>query len=879
MKVICALLVLLSIGKSYAQLVSRASCEPYLNIQKTTSILTCNNKDTIFRYINGVNNSETAAADGLDKLIGLSIENLIHSTKDNPTSKLIPDFIYNFSFVTVDGLILGLYKDIVEAMAQKLITDFNVPTNEAWQISFNILVDGPKNLTEQLIARMLPPALPLIGLIEYFYLSDEFEDFKRILIETNTLDTVKIKNVILSTLTNKQKMIVVSHSQGGLFVNQVWKELNQQGTSEFNNGKRWFTNIQIATPTSSNLAAKGGFLNNNDDFAALIANRSNMTGTESIAPGVNPDKIDSYLHHNLDTTYLSSNYPGYRACAANAIIDAAEQLESNCFEECVDEETNTIYPARRHINPNGTPGGIIALQSIVESSVHIDPTSVVCGRSTVRGNVFLWGNSRVINSNIDGSLSGVYVYGGNSPTEDWEILSPDSENFNGWPQSNVIIRNSNVAASALDGIDIVNSSVRDSEVFDASFLLSAIISRAYIEGNSSIEGGSARALAALDPMLPGGDIIISGDSLIKGVLITNTYTLIENSIIEKTGLITGNSHVRDSYVAGQIVGFDDAPATADRPMAELFDANLGEMGVVLNSAKLLSGSFMGHENKPGISVAPSFLADKATLRNGASFTNGTIVSENAYVSGFKVFMTGSYIFGNARVTSEEGGGASPNSAVHESAVFDNGQVLGSPYVYQSLVFESGTVTNDGQVIKSSVKGSTTISETTRYICSRIEDPEDEDMVTVDDCSAPTLPIVSPPMIPGPIIAGAMSRSIASSSELEATADEKVKRKLNLEKQRINRSLARIKSADDKAAYSRVLEKMEKAEEGLTTKMKSKKSRTSKKNFSLVQKEIDSMHLANEKQRKSAKVACAKVRKQSLRPKFKKMKMRLIRQRG
>jgi hypothetical protein len=692
-------------------------------------------------------------------------------------------------------------------------------------------------------------------------------------------DVNKIVEKLTNHLNAKNKIILLSHSQGGFYSNKAYSNLSNLFLTN-PDFKKFLHNFQLATPVSGITSSKQSYLTNKNDKIDLVpfSLEPNIAGIRTLHPK-NEDEYRDPFFHFIPYTYYSDEYSKLKNCVNAGLVAAAVSFESNCTEQCVDEETNTIYPASRHINPNGTPGGIVSLLSTVDSSVHIDPTSVVCGRSTVRGNVFLWGNSRVINSNIDGSLSGVYVYGGDSPTEDWEIISPGSENFNGWPQSNVIIRNSNVAASALDGIDIVNSSVRDSEVFDASFLLSAIISRAYIEGNSSIEGGSARALAASDPILPGGDIIISGESLIKGVLITNTYTLIENSIIEKTGLITGNSHVRDSYVAGQVVGFDDAPATAERPMAELFDANLGEMGVVLNSAKLLSGSFMGHENKPGISVAPSFLADKATLRNGASFTNGTIVTDNAYVSGFKIFMTGSFIFGNARVTSEEGGGASPNSAVHESAVFDNGQVLGSPYVYQSLVFESGTVTNDGQVIKSSVKGSTTISETTRYICSRIEDPEDEDMVTVDDCSAPTLPIVSPPIIPGPIIAGAMSRSIASSSELDATADEKVKRKLNLEKQRINRSLARIKSADDKAAYSRVLEKMEKAEEGLTTKMKSKKSRTSKKNFSLVQKEIDSMHLANEKQRKSAKVACAKVRKQSLRPKFKKMKMRLIRQRG
>lgn len=931
MKAICALLVLLSIGKTYAQLVSRASCEPYANIQKTTSTLTCNNKDTVFRYINGVNNSETAAEEGLKKLIKLSIENLINGTKDNPSTVLDRGFIYNFSFVPADGLILGLYKDIVEAMAQKLITDFNVPTNEAWQMSFNILVDGPKNKIEEIIAKFVPTQTLQRLITDYLLDPYEFGGLRTILEYTNFRDTVKVKLAILNTLKNKQKMIVVTHSQGGLFLNQVWKELDDQGDPDFKNGKRWFTNLQIATPTSSNFPAKGGFLTNKDDFAALIANRSNMTGTESIAPGFNPDKIDSYLHHNLDTTYLSLNYPGYRDCAANAIIDAAEQLESNCTEQCTDEATETVYEARRQTNPDGKEGGIVALASTVEGDVHIDPLSVVCGSSTLKGkvslwgkasvfdstldgssggvyvdggdfpvhdvpvvpsntdpanlvpnvvirdselkgNIYLWGKVRVLDSTLNGVSSGVYVYGGQSPNANLPMPSPNEEGFNGWNEYNVTIDKSEILANVGAGIDIVNSYVNNGKVWDEAFLLAGVLNGGTIREVASIEGGEADAFVADDVDLPVPELVISGDTIIKGTVVTQTKTFIESSFIDKKGLVSGNSLVRSSYVSGQVIGYDDEEASTERPMAELVNARLFEMGIVFNSGKMLYDAMIGHRNDPAVMVEQSFIFDKATLTNGAAFTNGAFISDSAYVGGNKVFMTKTHVFGNARVSSDEGGGTHPNSAIHESKIHGNAQVLGTPYVFQSGVFANAIVKNNQQVLKSLVGENLVLGGDNRYICSQLEylPWSDEPVVTVNDCSNPNLETYPPAVI--------AARTIASVSVDDVASEQSIQQKLSREKSRVNKCSRRIKGKREKIVYEKVLHKIEHAEAEMTSLIATKKSRSNRRSAMTV-KEAEKMHLEHKKHKKGREIALAKANRKNIRAQFNKFKKQRMKKRS
>ena len=895
--------------------VPRAICFPYSNQLKTDSELSCNSKDTIFRFVNGVLNDEDQARDGHERILKQSNFDKIHKpSADYPGIILRKNFIYH-------NQSKGFASDLAEALGGKLTTTFGLNPEIAWIYARSVFqglyaVELRKKLYDELKDGNI-----VDGISDFVRQQFEWNAFNDNVFAQNVIDVTRLKNLIKSSINNRNKLIIVTHSQGGIIINQAVNQLKSElSPSQLINLKKWVTNLQVASPESFNAIENGGFLVNESDFARLIGFRTNLSSPPDLTLPTNPDEYDrKYLRHSLIDTYLNQGYPGYRECFSNALVDAAEQLESNCTEQCIDPETQAVYEARRHTNLNGSEGGLVSIDSIVDSTVHIDPLSVVCGVSTVKGEVSLWGKTTVINSVLDGrdggvfidggdtpvhqipvvpsptinpspipnvfvrnanlegniyllgkvrvlnsklygKSSGVYVYGGSSPNPGLPVPSPSEEDFNGWAEFNVTIDESEVLASEGIGIDIVNSYVYKGKVWDEAFLLSAVLNNAQIKGVASIEGGEADAFSGEDIGLPEPELIISGDSIVKGTVVTQTKTHIESSLIDKKGIVSGNAIIRSSHVSGQVLAYDDAVASTQRPMAEVVNSRLEEMGIVFNSGKMLFGALIGHRNNPAEMVGQSFIFDKATLANGAAFTDGAYISESAFVGGNKVFMTRTHVFGNARVNSDEGGGTALNSAIHESRIHDQAQVLGSPFVKQSAVFGNAIIKNNAQVIKSEVGSGFVLDGEFRFICSQLEIPFLEDPVKEEDCSNPVIPTAPAP--------ASAARTIASVSPAEIENDESIQSKLGREKSRATMCSQRIKGIREKSVYGKVVKKIEDAEASLGYQLSLKKKSNGKR---LSSKELEKMNDSFKKQKSSKVMRLAKANKKDIRERFNKFK--------
>ncbi len=130
----------------------------------------------------------------------------------------------------------------------------------------------------------------------------------------------------------RYKVIGLSHSQGGLFVNSAYEKMD----ASFNiQKKRFFGAYQIATPASSISAANGIHKTYHNDLVIkpiLTSMPSNITIPAIMS---RPEwTLDSFVQHSLLDTYLNSRpfNSGLRDEVLNGFGEIAAKLKSNCSQ-------------------------------------------------------------------------------------------------------------------------------------------------------------------------------------------------------------------------------------------------------------------------------------------------------------------------------------------------------------------------------------------------------------------------------------------------------------------------------------------------------------------------------------------------------------------
>lgn len=150
-----------------------------------------------------------------------------------------------------------------------------------------------------------------------------------------------IKNEYYKSFKNKKRILAISHSQGGLFIEDAF---NQLIDSEYK--EKYFSTIQIASPLKNEVGSKfrhatfsGDNLINFIRFSigALEGNLFTLTPELPPAPvdgnlkDIKGWYLEYVLRHGVLTTYLYD--PEIRSQTIEKINEAGELLESNCLNE------------------------------------------------------------------------------------------------------------------------------------------------------------------------------------------------------------------------------------------------------------------------------------------------------------------------------------------------------------------------------------------------------------------------------------------------------------------------------------------------------------------------------------------------------------------
>lgn len=215
-------------------------------------------------YINGTNTTETYAILTLERikeLIGSQIE------ADYP----IIDYenFYNFSFSELLISQLGLFIDLQEVIYQSVLLNTHLPY-QGFMSAYN------RDLKE---------------------MNQRLENY----------------------VADGWKVLVITHSQGGLFANQV-AELHKEISP------CQVANLQVASPSTFLAFKNSDYLTNQDDIVLKIplSLAGNAIGASQIAP---PENTDG-LYHGIMTIYFSSQMPIYQQMFKQKAQNLLDKLQT-----------------------------------------------------------------------------------------------------------------------------------------------------------------------------------------------------------------------------------------------------------------------------------------------------------------------------------------------------------------------------------------------------------------------------------------------------------------------------------------------------------------------------------------------------------------------
>lgn len=456
--------------------------------------LTCSKSGTAIIYVNGVDNQEEDAANSI-----FEVEKLNLKTQLDKKSKVSYTYSYNDSH--------GAQLDFIEATAQKLRELTGVSRDDSYYY-VSAFINGGMGL--------LPPAIRFY--LSYANLDPSNINFSE-LVTYETEDTNELKNLMLDELaTKKKKLIVISHSQGNLFINSAFEELSNQFNNAFIEYEKVLGNLQVASPADSILIQKSEHITN--DVDAILSTPSSLPANFVLGSPLNTPtdprpEDDQERNHSFIDTYLSNKHPqllALREATSSKLIDVAKKLETNCglppvaaFNYLIDSSdslmvhfngTSSYDPEMRPLiyswnfgdgatatgaTPSHTysSSGIyrVTLKVIDEdeneseniATMDIVVSADACGQVLVGCSEF-GGSFGKLYANPDGSCGGFVAYG--VTISPGMYLSPDSQicgnsvipNVPTNYFSNVKINNSTVVAWSTVGTRLENVTIENSSV-------------------------------------------------------------------------------------------------------------------------------------------------------------------------------------------------------------------------------------------------------------------------------------------------------------------------------------------------------------------------------------------------------------------------------
>lgn len=311
--------------------------------------LSCSFKGTDVLFINGILTAKEESFAAIQQLSKMKLDFLDKQAFNNPAIKSVGfQDSYNYS-----AGITTTHLDLFESIAQKLrvLTGLNI--SQTYSFVYYVLT-SPIRFSEAFVAKALGISMEsarlLIKLTPLEIPDTLIKDYVNRQLSQLQSDTLDAKEKMALSLLGNKKLILVTHSQGNLFANDIMTDyyngevLNAQSTpATFSKFKSVFANVNVAPPAFP-VAENYFIVLNDEDFIRYTFNLSYSTFPFFLDPVLLRDSrgiLDHYIDHGFLTTYLNiheipsltldpTSLPQLRKHTLQTIVDAASSLESNC---------------------------------------------------------------------------------------------------------------------------------------------------------------------------------------------------------------------------------------------------------------------------------------------------------------------------------------------------------------------------------------------------------------------------------------------------------------------------------------------------------------------------------------------------------------------
>jgi len=271
----------------------------------------CSKNGTRIIYTNGIITPREKAQLALDKIEEFSLNS------DIDTKKVWP---YTLAYNYQESLSKDLLEAVVQRFPKKFLKDLGAKNPyAAYQAYLNGALSGSGYTNE--LNSITEAALFLME----SYIKKEFNS------ELYFKTVAEIKSIYEQAFIKGERILAISHSQGGLFMRDVFNLINNTDKYKF------FSALQVASPLNEAFTSKFLYATHKKDrvinsirllVGALPAKMDTPLIVSNGFEGISDFAIDFVANHGMVTTYLHDSV--LKPQVKKKIIGAASLLESNC---------------------------------------------------------------------------------------------------------------------------------------------------------------------------------------------------------------------------------------------------------------------------------------------------------------------------------------------------------------------------------------------------------------------------------------------------------------------------------------------------------------------------------------------------------------------
>lgn len=291
----------------------------------------CSRNGTKVIYTNGVLTKRPEAQTAMEKIEGLGLNSHIDLKTVNYR------LAYNFKE--------DIANDFLEAAVQRFPSGFikSLGVSTGYAAYMNFLSGG---LSQALYAAAVVSITDELLRLQ----SEWILNYKN---DSHYLQTVnEIKGHYEAAFNNGERVFAISHSQGGLFMDDAYYE------TSYEHKQRFFSGFQIATPISNEMHKHFGYATHDKDrlinfirttIGTLPANLNTPLIIDNGYESVSDYIMDFVINHGIVTTYLHD--PVLRPQVIAKLIETAELLPTNCVKSIINFTKNNLHVDFDSTNP------------------------------------------------------------------------------------------------------------------------------------------------------------------------------------------------------------------------------------------------------------------------------------------------------------------------------------------------------------------------------------------------------------------------------------------------------------------------------------------------------------------------------------------------